>query len=209
LPPVTEPPSAQPTDNAPHVLPSISEATRRQLQQSFNNFLRQSRTDVAGLTAAQRDQLFEQYLARYLAQEQVRAGSVQAPTQPFSKAPEPPAPPAPAAAPEAPRITPPPATPRRVVINYKSTSDGARIAAARMSSVLDASARTELRPVDNVPRTPAIRYYSPEDRDAARRLATTLAGEQNQPSDAWSVQDYSGSRPQPPAGTIEVWLPPS
>lgn len=179
---------------------------RRQLRQSFDAFLRQGRAEVAGLTAAQRDQLFEQYLANYLIQEQTRANA------PPTFLPEPPVLAAPLSVSP---VTPPrsdAATPaaHRVVIHYKSTSDGARIAAARMSSVLDATvARTELRPVDSVPRRPAIRYYSADDREAARRLANTLTAERDQPEFDWVVQDFSSFRPLPPPGTLEVWLPPS
>lgn len=199
------PPAAAPPrivtapDAGPHVLPSISPAMRRQLRQSFDAFLRQGRAEVAGLSSAQRDQLFEQYLANYLAQEQTRAGTAQPAALPN---PDPPtaAPPRNDAA----------ANTHRVVIHYKSTSDAARTAAARMSSVLDTTtARTELRPVDSVPLRPAIRYYSAEDREAARRLAATLAAERNQPEVDWIVQDFSSFRPLPPPGTLEVWLPPS
>ena len=212
LPAAGPPPAATPPrvaaapDANPQALPSISPATRRQLRQSFDAFLRQGRAEVAGLTATQRDQLFEQYLANYLIQEQARANT------PPTILPDPPVFAAPLGASPAtpPWNDAPTSNSHRVVIHYKSTSDAARIAAARMSSVLDAtSARIELRPVDSVPRRPAVRYYSAEDREAARRLVNTLAAERLQPDVDWVVQDFSSFRPLPPPGTLEVWLPPS
>jgi hypothetical protein len=206
------------TMEAGRALPSVGPATRRQLRQQFDVFLRQSRSDVAGLTNARRDELFEQYLARYLAQELTRGASGQeqaqntpvqeqprasGPTQPFTAQPIAPTPQA-----EAPRRPVSSVAGHRVVIHYKSTSDTARLAAGRMSSTLEAT-RTELRPVDAVPRAPSVRYFSPDDRDAARQLAAMLDLHDRLIEGDWDVQDFSTYRPRPPQGTIEVWLPPS
>ena len=59
----------------------------------------------------------------------------------------------------------------------------------------------ETRVVDATPSRPTVRFFHAGDEAAARMLSGRL------PGSGWHVQDFSGFRPLPSSGTIEVWLP--
>jgi|GEM_PF-2768370 len=59
---------------------------------------------------------------------------------------------------------------------------------------------TAVRSSPFVPSTPVVRYFHEEDQAAATRLAGRLGR-------SWAIQDFRAYAPQPPPGTLEVWLP--
>lgn len=93
----------------------------------------------------------------------------------------------------------------RIVIGYRATSSMSEAAASQIAASLDpAAGSTELRGIDNVPTAPTVRYYSSEDRGAARQLATMLGGVTG---NEWQVSAGGAGRTRPPSGTIEILLP--
>ncbi|WP_237216589.1 hypothetical protein, partial [Falsiroseomonas oryziterrae] len=59
---------------------------------------------------------------------------------------------------------------------------------------------TAVRASPFVPSTPVVRYFHEEDQATAARLAGRLGR-------SWAIQDFRAYVPQPPPGTLEVWLP--
>ena len=93
----------------------------------------------------------------------------------------------------------------RIVIGYRAASSVSEAAASQIAASLDpAAGSTELRGIDNVPSAPTVRYYSNEDRSAARQLAAMLGGVTG---NEWQVSAAGSPRTRPPSGTIEILLP--
>ena len=65
------------------------------------------------------------------------------------------------------------------------------------------AARVQTRMVADTPSSPVIRFFHPEDRERARRLAGALGGAGQE----WQIRDFGDFRPLPSPGTIEVWTP--
>ena len=94
----------------------------------------------------------------------------------------------------------------RVVIHVRDGNPASEARASVLSSLIDPSVRQlELKYVSSSPSDREIRFFYPEDYDAARELAGML----NRMGGPWHVREFSGYRSLPSAGTIEVWLPPS
>jgi hypothetical protein len=117
---------------------------------------------------------------------------------------------APSAAEPAERPRPAPAQPQaasarpRVLMRYHSGSAAGEEQASQIAHLLMFSdfAFGESRAVSAPPWPPVVRYYHPEDAEAAKRLAERLRGT----GTSYQVQDMSSFRPPPPLGTLEVWV---
>ena len=157
------------------------------MRRDFDAFLDRSGGDLALLTDAQRQALFEQYAARH--------------PRPAGAAPVPPGSESQASA----EVGNPASPGHRVVIHFLAHSRTAESEANWLAASLPpnlGSATT--RPVTDVPRIATLRYFWVEDKDAAQALAHNLGG----PEVTWTVRDFTSFRPKPSPGTIEVWLPP-
>lgn len=170
--PVPEPPFALPLEDAA--------TARAQLYREFAAFL-DTRSLGRRLPQAEREALFQEYLARHQA----------TPSSPQAAA---------LAEVETSRI---PGEPR-VLLFFASGSDPDRAAAERQAELLrDRVAGLELQPALAVPAIPTIRYEFPADRTAALALARTTRAQ----SGEWQVEDETASPKRPEPGTVEMWLP--
>jgi hypothetical protein len=77
---------------------------------------------------------------------------------------------------------------------------GQDVAAALLQPVAGLGGDVEFRPVRATPRSATVRFFRYSDQAAAKDLAERLGGN-------WRVQDLTRYRPQPSAGTLEVWIP--
>ena len=92
----------------------------------------------------------------------------------------------------------------RVVIHYRDSSAAGAAAASRLAGQLAGeTGSVQARAVVWTPSQPSIRYFHPEDAAGARHLAELMPGGVA----AWPRRNFSGFRPPPSAGTVEVWLP--
>ena len=92
----------------------------------------------------------------------------------------------------------------RVVIHYLAGSPAAAAGAERIAPALSPQfGAIEARVVPDVPRILTIRYFYDEDRRAARTVGKSLPSGFGR----WRLQNYSGFRPRPRPGTLEIWLP--
>lgn len=94
------------------------------------------------------------------------------------------------------------ARPLRVFVHHRASAPPS--AAEEVTQALRGAGIevTALRPSPFVPSTPVVRYFHEEDQAAASRLAGRLGR-------SWAIQDFRAYVPQPPPGTLEVWLPSS
>lgn len=173
--PALEPPS-------PPLAPLLEDAAaaRARLYREFTAFLN-TRSLGRRLPQAEREALFQEYLARH----QATLSSLQT------------------AAPAEVETSRIPGEPR-VLLFFASGSDPDRAAAEHQAELLrDRVAGLELLPARVVPAIPTITYEFPADREAALALARTTRA----PGGEWQVEDMTASPKRPEPGTIEMWLP--
>ncbi|MBN9561791.1 MAG: hypothetical protein J0H14_13840 [Alphaproteobacteria bacterium] len=151
---------------------------RERLRREFDAFLDQS--TAARLTEAQRELLFEQYLAQRHAPVSVAAAVTPAATAHTGTA------------------------AGHVVIHYPTGSGWGAAEADRLRTMLGPHAdQVETRAGSRDVREPVIRYFFVEDAAAAKAVAADLKAT----GADWHVQDSTTDRPRPSPGTVEVWLP--
>ena len=134
------------------------------------------------------------------------AGGVAPPVEPA--APPLPTPPLPPQAPPRQALPLPPAVPAgfegRVVIHYRRGSVAGEALAGRLAQVAGPIATTvQVRETAATPSAPQVRFFHAEDAARAAQVAAQLP----EPGAAWDVRDFTGFRPSPSPGSIEVWLP--
>jgi len=88
-------------------------------------------------------------------------------------------------------------------VHHLASSSG-EVAARLVRATADAEDQVEFRTVPATPGKPLVRYFLPEDKAAAERLAEKL---KERLGSNWKVQDLTHYRPRPSQGTLEVWLP--
>jgi hypothetical protein len=151
---------------------------RERLRREFDAFLDQSA--AARLTDAQRELLFEQYLAQRHAPVSVAAAVTPAASAHTGTA------------------------AGHVVIHYPAGSGWGAAEADRLRAMLGPHAeQVETRAGSRDAREPVIRYFFVEDAAAAKAVAADLSGT----GVDWHVRDSTTDRPRPSRGTVEVWLP--
>jgi NAD(P)-dependent dehydrogenase (short-subunit alcohol dehydrogenase family) len=94
----------------------------------------------------------------------------------------------------------PPGRPLRVFVHHRANASPAMAEEVAQSLRGAGIEVTALRPSAFVPSTPVVRYFHEEDQATAARLAGRLGR-------SWAIQDFRAYAPQPPPGTLEVWLP--
>jgi hypothetical protein len=149
---------------------------RERLRREFDAFLDQSA--AARLTEAQRELLFEQYMARHHTPVSVAAvvpaGGLHTGT-----------------------------AAGHVVIHYPAGSGWGAAEADRLRAMLGPDAeQVETRVGNHDAREPVIRYFFVEDAAAANAVAADLRAT----GVDWHVKDSTAERPRPSRGTVEVWL---
>ncbi len=97
---------------------------------------------------------------------------------------------------------PAPSAPPRadaVLVHVLVPADGAAQTAETLSEAVAALGytRREPAPVSITIRQTQVRFYHPEDAEAAQLVAETVGG---------PARDFTAFRPSPPEGTIEVWI---
>jgi hypothetical protein len=86
-----------------------------------------------------------------------------------------------------------------VLVHVLVPADGAAQTAETLSEAVAALGytRREPAPVSITIRQTQVRFYHPEDAEAAQLVAETVGG---------PARDFTAFRPSPPEGTIEVWI---
>lgn len=114
--------------------------------------------------------------------------------------PQAPQPPAVVATPPAAAATRAPLSPAplRIVVHHLASRGDAAMRLVR--PLAGAGDEVEFRTVSATPDRAVVRYFLPQDRTAAERLAGRLGSR-------WAVQDLTRYRPRPSQGTLEIWLP--
>ncbi len=90
-----------------------------------------------------------------------------------------------------------------VSIHYEQSSSSAHADAERVAALLVHAGfgGSQLLSTQHVTREPVVRYFFPDDAEAAKSIATELRKKDSR----WQAEDCTHYRHKPPAGSIQVW----